>query len=695
LLIRTREVNVMMRFGWAALPSALLAMTGCGGEGETKEPLAAATQHASVECTSADESSGFVTRELDRQAGVFSLSFAATPGVAPSDALVGVTLRAADHYGDLAAIVRFNPDGFIDARNGSEYAAASSIPYAAGVTRQFHMSVDLLRRTYSVSVDNQELARDFAFRTEQANALVLDGLALKVDSGTGLDVCNLHLTTVLACDSAAPGEGFHNLSLPASSAAFTLSFLGFPRAPNLDGVMGISAGPASSFSDLAVALRFGPSGTVDVRDGASYSVLDPTGYTANDFYRVTLVADVTDRTFSVVTPLYGEVTRELAFRPEQANVASLGNFAAISDSSAGVLTVCDVRGGGAQGAAWLHDVERYGRAPYSLAVSNDRPVLASSSRTLVLDAQGNITQEAPHGGDTVSDGDGNIYLVGTWEDTWDGGPPPVPRPPGGGYAYISKYDADFEHVYTRWLGTTEDTRIMSPSADDEGRIAFVTRDPYTSVTSAVMLHPDGETRWSTDYPVGAVALDTNGEALIATNTPTASSISKLDVWANPIWSATFPTEGAAIHGVIFDSLGNAVFWGAINGTIDFGGTPFTARSPESSLGLLGSLAPDGTPRFVGTTAEVESIKRAIADGAGNVIVVGTGWNPDVWGLNRYDSDGTLTASVTADELLPELFLGGSGDVSVDSTGAVYWQVFPRNGSGAALSYLVKLLPPND
>jgi hypothetical protein len=498
--------------------------------------------------------------------------------------------------------------------------------------------------------------------------------------------------TLLACDSAAPGQGFVNLDLSASSAAFTLSFQGVPRAANMDGVMGISAGPATSFSDLALALRFGPSGTIDVRNGSSYSVLDPAGYTPNQFYPFTVVADVTDHTFTVVSQQNGSVaTRNLAFRPQQANVASLGNFAQISDSTAGVLTVCDVRGGGAEGAEWIHDGERYGGGPFSLAVSNDRLLVSTATRTRVLDARGAVTREVPHGGTPVTDAQGNVYLVGRRIDTYDENAPPLLPPGGTGSVYITKFDPDFNPIYTRFTGTTPDVRISSPSADDHGRIAFVLRDPYAS-SGAVMLHPDGETRWSTDYPVTAVTLAPNGEALLVTNSLESSGISRLDVWGSPIWTSTFAKEGAHIGGVLLDSSGNVVFWGDIDGTLEFGGSTFTAGASEGgSRSLLGSLGPDGTPRFI-RTMSMDSVSHAVADGAGNVYVAGTQANPTRWILERYDADGSLLAQFTGEELLGGLIFGMSGDIAVDSTGSVHWEIRPRTGD-IALNYLVKLLPP--
>ncbi|HEX6766626.1 MAG TPA: hypothetical protein VF103_14130, partial [Polyangiaceae bacterium] len=66
-------------------------------------------------------------------------------------------------------------------------------------------------------------------------------------------------------------------------------------------------------------------------------------------------------------------------------------------------------------------------------------------------------------------------------------------------------------------------------------------------------------------------------------------------------------------------------------------------------------------------------------------------NPDEWDLNRFDTSGALTAEVASDELLPGLFLGGTGDVAVDAAGAILWQVFPR-AAGASFNELVKLSP---
>ena len=115
----------------------------------------------------------------------------------------------------------------------------------------------------------------------------------------------------------------------------------------------------------------------------------------------------------------------------------------MSDSAAGALTVCDVRGGGAEGAEWVHDADAYGAGRYSLAISNDRLLLSDAKRTAVLDAKGAVAREIPYGGSSVTDAQGNLYLLGNFEESYDGGAGIVHPTAGGGNVYVSKYDSDF------------------------------------------------------------------------------------------------------------------------------------------------------------------------------------------------------------------------------------------------------------
>ena len=217
-----------------------------------------------------------------------------------------------------------------------------------------------------------------------------------------------------------------------------------------------------------------------------------------------------------------------------------------------------------------------------------------------------------------------------------------------------------------------------------------------TTSSAVKLDSSGETRWSSDYPVTAIDLDSSGNMLVGIDQGSSLTISKLNQFGNVIWSQTGSKRDVTLQGVSFDGPGTAVFWGTIRaeGELELGGQTFVPPPTEAStLGLLGSLGSDGTPRFLRNTT-MDRIKRVLADDAGNLTVVGTHdhWLEEMlWQLDRYDAAGELSATRNAAQLLPSLDSGRSGDAALDSAGHVYWQVFPHT-MDHSLNYLAKLLP---
>lgn len=109
-------------------------------------------------------------------------SFTAQWDIAPNssfmDGVVGLSANPAGAYGQLATIVRFNNQGFIDARNGSSYTAANAVSYSKGIVYRVKMDVNLSTGTYSIYATpqggaTQTIGENFAFRTEQASATEL------------------------------------------------------------------------------------------------------------------------------------------------------------------------------------------------------------------------------------------------------------------------------------------------------------------------------------------------------------------------------------------------------------------------------------------------------------------------------------------------------------------------------------------
>jgi hypothetical protein len=128
------------------------------------------------------------------QSGSFTFEFDAVPSAAKLDGVSGLSKAAVVDYTGLAAIVRFNNAGTIDARNGGAYAAAASIPYVAGGSYHFRLVVNVPAHTYSAYVKAGAAAEalvgsNFAFRTEQATATPLGNLGVYTSAGS-LTVCN-------------------------------------------------------------------------------------------------------------------------------------------------------------------------------------------------------------------------------------------------------------------------------------------------------------------------------------------------------------------------------------------------------------------------------------------------------------------------------------------------------------------------
>jgi hypothetical protein len=129
------------------------------------------------------------------QSGTFTATFDVTPSTASLDSAVGLSAAPATAWSMLAAIVRFNPSGTIDARNGGAYAAAQAVPYAAGATYRVRMVVNVAAHTYSAFVTppgkaELTLAQNYAFRTEQASVSSLASWAVAQVAASGkLAVC--------------------------------------------------------------------------------------------------------------------------------------------------------------------------------------------------------------------------------------------------------------------------------------------------------------------------------------------------------------------------------------------------------------------------------------------------------------------------------------------------------------------------
>ena len=135
---------------------------------------------------------------------------------------------------------------------------------------------------------------------------------------------------------------WQNTAFAAQSASFGATFDATPAMAKMDGVTGLSLGPASGFTGYAVVVRFNNTGFIDARNGGAYTATSQVPYVAGAKYHFRLAANPVAHTYSayVTPPGAAEITlgTNFAFRTEQAAVSSLNSWGLFAD--AGSASVC-------------------------------------------------------------------------------------------------------------------------------------------------------------------------------------------------------------------------------------------------------------------------------------------------------------------------------------------------------------------
>ena len=318
-------------------------------------------REGSADCFTVPGGAGFLNRPFGSRTGTFTAEFEATPSARPVNSTLGLSRGSATVHNGMAAIVRFNPSGNLDARNGGTYAAAATIPYAAGTAYRFRMVVNVTTRRYSVFVTpaggtERTLASNFAFRSQQAGVTSLDTLTAWTSSSPAgqVGVCGFTASEPpppTDCVTARPGAGYQNRPFASQAGAFTAEFDATPSANRIDVTMALSRGARTAHTGFATLVRFNSAGNIDARNGGTYAAAAAIPYTAGQTYRFRLVVNVATRRYSAfVTPPGGAertVASNFAFRSEQSGVTSLDHVGVRFNSSTGEVTVCGFRVTGA------------------------------------------------------------------------------------------------------------------------------------------------------------------------------------------------------------------------------------------------------------------------------------------------------------------------------------------------------------
>ncbi|HSX45962.1 MAG TPA: choice-of-anchor Q domain-containing protein [Candidatus Saccharimonadia bacterium] len=190
-------------------------------------------------------SASWQNNSITNQTGSFTFDFDATPSANGINAVTGLSNGAASAYTNLAAIVAFEGTGVIDAVNAGTYTADASVPYTAGTSYHFKLTVNIPAHTYSVVVTPAggtpvNLATNYAFRTEQASVTNLNNWAI-IDSSGSHTVCNVAVsTTGSGVIGDLNGDGHVNIfDLSTFLNHWQQSGSGLPEDFNSDGVVNI------------------------------------------------------------------------------------------------------------------------------------------------------------------------------------------------------------------------------------------------------------------------------------------------------------------------------------------------------------------------------------------------------------------------------------------------------------------------
>jgi hypothetical protein len=469
---------------------------------------------------------------------------------------------------------------------------------------------------------------------------------IEVDAREPLEIGDVAVSQAGSCTQADPGAGFVQHPFAPQAVAFTAAFSMIPSQSGIDGVVGLSRGEAARFNDLAASVRFNPNGTIDARNGASYSADQVVPYTANQRYDVVLVVDVLGHAYSAF--VNGTlVAQNYAFRTQQAAAPSLGNLTLIADSQVGGLSVCDIA---------IFEV----------------PEVASLHHA----------QSSPPGADGVRDAAGNRYVGGSFTGSIDLGGGTLTSA-GGSDAYVAKYAPDGAHLWSRRWGGVNDDYASKPAVNAAGELG-VRVDSEAS--ELFRLGTDGGERFRVQVPrYSAFTLGSTG-ALALVERPASSGHFAARLFAlegSELWSYDMEVVdgGAAAEHVAIDGDGNVIFAGEIAGSIDAGVT-IAARSSEGDMqSFLVKLTEAGELVYGQAWSMNLAIGLAI-DPSGNAVLGGYDYNPDVFRLSAFDPEGNVLRDLAGPELLSPFQLGSGRAPVIDDQGRVVWTFAPRQGGFA-------------
>jgi hypothetical protein len=145
---------------------------------------------------------------------------------------------------------------------------------------------------------------------------------------------------------------------------------------------------------------------------------------------------------------------------------------------------------------------------------------------------------------TITDGSGNVFLVGEFQGTVNFGGGPLTS--AGDYdAYVAMFDAAGSHIWSRGFGDPTHQRAISAAVDGAGNVVIT-----------------GDFQGAVDPGGGALASAGSDDVFTA----------KYDAAGNHMWSHRYGDAGSQIgECVALDNSANVLLTGYFQGNLDFGG----------------------------------------------------------------------------------------------------------------------------
>ena len=665
----------------------IAGMAGCDGFDDDSRASLEATVCTSVGTT-------WWNQEIALQTRKFHVELAVTPSRNNTDAVVGLAPGAAAQWSGLAAIVRFNEQGTIDARAGSVYRADTAVTYQADTTYYVRFDVDVATRTYSVAVGTEAgsypslIGRDYAFRTEHASATYLDHVAAYVDPSVGgnVTVCDVNVVTdeLSTCAADHPGGGFTNRAISAASTVSIVTFEARASTTNMDGVIGIANGPADSFGDLAAAIRFAANGTIEARDGDVYRADTAVTYVPGQSYDVKMIIDLPSKTYSVYLrnyPDYTEATpiaRGYRFRTHQASVPSLDHVASIVDSTAGQLDTCDVRGGPHPRLLAVRD------GTFDVQPLADGSALVSDgARTTRVDASNVPRGSIAAGGKVTADPAGNVYVASV----------------ASGALTVRAYTAALAPRWTQSYPVA-DSAVGDIVVTSAGHIAVALGSTSGDVdfvpAHVALIDSYGPWRGSTPMYEGAAAIAMAPNGFVVANRRPSDGVITVELWHHGAPALNHRSRqfgsGFDIHQLSIAADGSVVIGGYLGGPLVFENcsiAPFSGTEVYWTA-YVASFDANLSARFCKRlTSEVTGI----AHDAARIAVAYQTWTQLPYSDTVvYDPSGNVVSATSEESFVGDF--GRPGRIALAADGRLYLNVLAsvRGPADRRWPFLVTLSP---